>query len=112
MSPRAGVVVKPVDNVSLYGSYSVSYLPSAGDQFSTLAPGTVISEPEKFVNKEVGLKWEINPRLLFTTAVYDLDRTNQRLPDPNNPGFFLLTGRTVTKGFEAAVTGYVTEAWQ
>ena len=112
VSPRAGVIVKPVENVSLYGSYSVSYLPSAGDQFSTLAPGTVIAQPEKFENKEVGIKWEISPRLLFTTAVYDLVRSNQRLPDPNNTGFFILSGRTVTKGFEAAVTGYITEAWQ
>src|SRR6185295_54317 len=36
VSPRLGVVVKPVTQVSIYGSYSVSYLPSAGDQFSSL----------------------------------------------------------------------------
>ena len=42
---RAGVIVKPVENLSIYGAYSVSYLPSAGDQFSTLTPGTAISEP-------------------------------------------------------------------
>lgn len=111
-SPRAGIVVKPLDNVALYGSYSVSYLPSAGDQFSSLSPGTVIADPEKFVNKEVGLKWDISPRLQFNTAVYDLDRTNQRLPDPNHPGFFLLTGATQARGFEAGLVGAVTDAWQ
>src|SRR5262249_54301404 len=88
-SPRFGVVLKPVDNVSIYGSYSISYLPSAGDQFSVLAPGTAIAQPEKFTNEEVGLKWDISPRLQFATAVYDLERTNQRLADPNNPGFFI-----------------------
>ena len=36
VSPRAGVVYKPVEPLSLYGSYSVSYLPSSGDQFSSL----------------------------------------------------------------------------
>ena len=36
VSPRAGIVVKPVGPVSIYGSYSVSYLPSSGDQFSSL----------------------------------------------------------------------------
>jgi catecholate siderophore receptor len=112
VSPRAGVIMKPLENLSIYGSFSVSYLPSAGDQFSTLAPGTVIAEPEKFENKEIGLKWEISPRLMFTTAIYNLDRTNQRLPDPNHNGFFILSGRTETKGFEAALSGYVTEAWQ
>jgi catecholate siderophore receptor len=54
VSPRAGVIIKPVDNVSVYGSYSVSYLPSAGDQFSTLTPGLVVAVPEKFMNNEVG----------------------------------------------------------
>jgi len=112
VSPRAGVVVKPVENVSLDGSYSVSYLPSSGDQFSTLAPGTLIAQPEKFVNKELGAKWDVSPRLQLTTAIYDLDRTNQRLADPNNPGFFILTGATKAKGFEAGANGYLTQVWQ
>jgi catecholate siderophore receptor len=112
VSPRAGVIVKPVENVSIYGSYSVSALPSSGDQFSTLNPGTAIAEPEKFTNKEVGLKWDISPRLMFATAVYDLERTNQRLNDPLNPGFFILSGKTITRGFEASLTGYVTPDWQ
>jgi catecholate siderophore receptor len=112
VSPRAGVVLKPLDNLSVYGSYSVSYLPSSGDQFGALTPGLVIAAPEKFVNKEVGLKYDIVPSLQFTTALYELDRTNQRLPDPNNPGFFILNGATKTRGFESALTGYVTDAWQ
>ena len=36
VSPRVGLVFKPIAAVSIYGSYSVSYLPSAGDQFSSL----------------------------------------------------------------------------
>lgn len=112
VSPRAGIVIKPVENVSFYGSYAVSYLPSAGDQFSTLSPGTLIAEPEKFVNKEVGVKWEIYPRLRFDAAVYDLERTNQRLPDPNRAGFFILSGETRTRGFETSITGYITDLWQ
>jgi catecholate siderophore receptor len=111
-SPRAGVIVKPVENVSLYGSYSVSSLPSSGDQFSTLSPGTLIAAPEKFVNREVGVKWDIMPKLQFTTAVYELDRTNTRLADPSNPGFFILSGATKTRGFEAGLTGSITDAWQ
>jgi catecholate siderophore receptor len=112
VSPRAGIVLKPVDNLSVYYSYSVSYLPSAGDQFSTLSPGLVIAEPEKFVNNEVGLKWVILPRLQLATAIYDLDRTNQRLPDPNNAGFFITSGATKTRGFEASLAGYITDTWQ
>ncbi|MGC2774655.1 MAG: TonB-dependent receptor, partial [Bradyrhizobium sp.] len=104
--------VKPIENLSIYASHSVSYLPSSGDQFSTLSPGTAIAAPEKFVNQEVGLKWDVSPRLQFVTAVYDLDRPNSRLADPSNPGFFLLTGATNAKGIEVGLNGYVTDAWQ
>jgi catecholate siderophore receptor len=34
ISPRAAVIVKPMDNMSLYTAWSVSYLPASGDQFS------------------------------------------------------------------------------
>ena len=35
-SPRLGLVFKPADNLSIYTSYSRSYLPQSGDQFSSL----------------------------------------------------------------------------
>ena len=40
VSPQAAVIVKPIENLSLYYAYSVSYLPAPGDQFSTLSDGT------------------------------------------------------------------------
>ncbi|MEA2869983.1 MAG: catecholate siderophore receptor, partial [Bradyrhizobium sp.] len=112
VSPQAAVIVKPVDNLSIYGAYSISYLPASGDQFSSLTDGTLILEPQKFENTEVGVKWNINPKLLFTTAVYNLNRTNQPIADGNNPGFFFPSGSTLTRGFETSLTGYVTNDWQ
>jgi catecholate siderophore receptor len=112
ISPRAGVIVKPLDNLSFYGSYSISYLPASGDQFSALTDGTLILQPQKFENTEVGVKWNILQRLQFTAAVYDLLRSNQPINDGNNPGFFFPTGSSRTKGFETAVNGYVTNNWQ
>ncbi len=103
VSPQAAVIVKPMENLSIYTAYSVSYLPASGDQFSALTAGTLILQPQKFVNKEVGLKWNINPKLLFTAAVYELNRTGQPIPDPNNPGFSLANGATDIHGFEASL---------
>jgi catecholate siderophore receptor len=111
-SPRAAVIVKPSDNLSFYGAYSISYLPASGDQFSSLNPGTLIIEPQKFENTEVGVKWNIKPKLTFTAAVYELNRTNVPLNDPNNAGFFLLSGKNRIRGFETALNGYVTDQWQ
>jgi catecholate siderophore receptor len=112
ISPQAAIVIKPIDAVSVYTAYSISYLPASGDQFSSLTDGTLILEPQKFENVEIGGKWNINPKLLFSTAVYNLNRTNQPIADGNNPGFFLPSGSTLTRGFEASLTGYVTDQWQ
>jgi len=111
-SPQAAVLVKPRDNVSFYGVYSISYLPASGDQFSALSNGTVILDPQKFENKEIGVKWNPLPHLLYTAAVYQLDRTNVPLADPNNPGFFILSGKNRSRGFETELTGYITPAWE
>jgi catecholate siderophore receptor len=111
VSPRAGIVIKPIDPVSLYGSYSVSYLPSSGDQFSSLTAITQQVKPEKFTNYEVGVKWDTAPGLALTAAVYRLDRTNTRSTDPNDPARIVQTGAQRTNGFEAGVTGAVTPRW-
>jgi catecholate siderophore receptor len=111
VSPRAGLVVKPIEPLSLYGSYSVSHLPSSGDQFSSLTSVTQQAEPEKFSNYEVGAKWDPTPGLSVTTAAYRLDRTNTRATDPNNPARIVQTGSQRTNGYEAGVNGRLTSAW-
>jgi catecholate siderophore receptor len=114
-SPAVAAIFKPLENISLYSAWSVSFLPSTGDQFSALTTGTLILEPQRFDNKEVGLKWNINPKLLLSTAVYQLDRTNQPIPVPNAPtgsGLAIPNGASTVRGFEASLNGYVTDRWQ
>jgi catecholate siderophore receptor len=111
VSPRAGVVIKPLPTLSLYSSYSVSYLPSSGDQFSSLTVVTQQVEPEKVRNYEVGAKWDAKPALSFTTAVYRLDRTNTRATDPNDPTRIVQTGSQRTSGCELGLNGRLTPAW-
>ena len=111
VSPRAGIVLKPMPALSVYSSYSVSYLPSSGDQFSSLTVITQQVEPEKFRNYEVGAKWDVAPALSLTTAVYRLDRTNTRSTDPNDPTRILQTGSQRTNGYELGLNGRITSAW-
>jgi catecholate siderophore receptor len=110
VSPRAAVIVKPVDNLSIYTAYSISYLPSAGDQFSALTTGSALIAPQKFENTEVGVKWNILPRLQYSAAIYQLNRTN--VPLAIGGGLFAISGSNIIKGFETALTGYVTKDWQ
>jgi catecholate siderophore receptor len=110
VSPRVGVIYKPIEPMSLYASYSISYLPSSGDQFSSLDATSAALEPEEFENIEVGLKWDVNDALAFTAAVYQLDRTNTRAPGPT-PGTIVLTGETRSEGVELGLSGSITERW-
>ena len=112
VSPRAGVVIKPIARMSLYGNYSVSYLPSSGDQFASLTTITQQVKPEKFSNYEVGLKWDLTRYLALTTAIFRLDRTNTRSTDPNDPTRIVQTGSQRTNGFETGLQGSLTRHWK
>lgn len=112
ISPRAGVVVKPQEDLSIYTSYSVSFLPGSGDQFSSLTAQIQGLKPESFENYEIGSKWDITPALNVSAAIYQLDRKNTRATDPNNPANFVLTGASRTRGFELGSTGHMNDKWQ
>jgi catecholate siderophore receptor len=74
VSPRLGMIFKPITALSVYGNYSVAYLPSSGDQFSSLTTITQQVKPEKFTNYEVGAKWDVRRNLSLTTALYRQDQ--------------------------------------
>ncbi|HEY1146008.1 MAG TPA: TonB-dependent siderophore receptor [Allosphingosinicella sp.] len=111
-SPRLGVVLKPTETLSFYGNYSRSYLPSSGDQFATLTDETEGLKPERFDNDEVGGKWEPVDGLLATIAVYQLNRTNTRAPNPNGDGTIVLTGAQRSRGIEVGLERNITNRWQ
>jgi len=111
VSPRASVVVKPIAPLSIYGSYSMSYLPSSGDQFSSLTAITQQVKPEQFTNTELGLKWDVHPALSLTTALFRLNRTNTRSTDPTDATRIVQTGATRTNGFELGLNGRIVPRW-
>lgn len=110
-SPRAGIVFKPSASSSIYLSYSRSFLPQSGDQFLTFDATNTTLAPETFDNYEIGAKWDIQPGLTLTTAVYRLDRGNTRAPGPV-PGSIVLTGEQRSSGWELGLAGNVTPKWQ
>ena len=111
-SPRLGLIVKPLENLSIYANYSRSYLPQSGDQFNSLAANTETLEPERFDNYEFGAKWEPVDGLLATVAVYQLDRTNTRVVDPADSSQFLLSGEQRSKGIELGLERSISDNWQ
>ena len=112
VSPRLGLIFKPQENISLYGSYSQSFLPRSGDQFLALTVTQQNLAPEKFTNYELGAKWDVRPNLNMTLAVFQLERSNATTPDPSNPVASINVGTTRTQGVELSVTGNITSSWQ
>ncbi|WP_430387884.1 TonB-dependent receptor [Blastomonas fulva] len=110
-SPRVGLIFKPLEQVSIYASYTKTFLPRSGDQFLTLTPAQATLAPEAFDNYEFGAKWDIAANLRVSAAVFQLDRENGVVVDPANPANSLITGSR-TRGFEAQLTGQVMPGWQ
>ncbi len=111
LSPRAGLIYKPAGNVSVYASYSMSYIPRAGAQLASLNLTNQSLDPEEFENVEVGAKWDVREGLSLTAAVFQLDRSNVVIPDPNTPGESLLVDGQRTEGLELGVSGQLSDRW-
>ena len=110
-SPRAGLVYQPDAIQSYYVSVSRSYQPS-GEVFA-VSPSNQHLEPEETTNYEIGAKWDLlDSRLSLTAAVFRLERTNMKTADPANPNLTVLAGEQRTDGFEATVSGHLTDKWQ
>ena len=109
VSPRAGLIYKPIAPLSLYTSYSQAYVPRAGEQLTSLSVTSSTLDPEKFINTEVGAKWDVNPSLSFTTAIFKLERT--KVVVNTGPGTSELVDGQDTKGIEFGATGRITDAW-
>jgi catecholate siderophore receptor len=110
VSPRLGVIYRPHEPLTLYASYSVSFLPQSGDQFSSLSATSSTLDPEEFENIELGLRWDVSDDLAFTAALYRLDRTNTTAIDPIS-SLTVLTGAQRSEGLELSLVGAISESW-
>ena len=111
VSPRVGAIYKPVEAVSLYANYSVASFPRGGDQLNSLNSVNQGLKPEKFTNYEVGGKWDINPDLMATVALYRLNRTNVAVVNPATGIADQLVDGQRTNGVEIGIGGNVTKSW-
>jgi len=111
VTPRLGFIYKPAENVSIYASYSETFLPRSGDQFLTLNLDTESTRPQFFENREIGLKWDIRPGLALTTAIFELERESFTSIDPEDQTQVIVIEGSTTQGFEAQLTGALTDRW-
>ena len=110
ISPRFGVILKPLETVSVYGSYSITHQPRGGDQLKSLTLSNAALKPEKFTNMEAGVKVDVLDNLSFTTAFFQLDRTNMILSGAA-AGDAILGKGSRTRGVEVGLQGQLTDKW-
>jgi len=108
LTPRVGLLWRPVPALSLYGSYTENF--SASNGFSRQG-GRL--PPESAQQWEVGIKSELlNGKLLATFAYYDLAKQNVAVPDPVNPFFSRTVGELAVRGFEIDIQGELLPGWR
>jgi len=112
LSPRVGFVYKPIEPVSLYTNYSLSYLPRTGEQLTSLTSTNKSFDPEKFTNIELGLKYDLLQSFSISSAIYRLERSKMAIIDPSssNTNIIIVDGQ-VTKGFELGVAGKLFDSY-
>ncbi|WP_375510028.1 TonB-dependent siderophore receptor [uncultured Nostoc sp.] len=111
-SPRIGLVYQPSNSVSLYTSYSKSFVPDFG-----LNPDGAAFEPTKGTQYEAGIKADfLEGRLSATLAAYQITKTNILTTDPDPErgrlGYSIQVGEQRSQGIELDIAGEILPGWK
>lgn len=105
VSPRGGVVWQPIQELSLYGSYSENFGASNGVNNGNPLP------PQTAQQWETGAKTELwGGRFTGTLAYYDLKKQN--LPMQISQGVSRAVGEAESRGIELDLSGEVLPNWK
>jgi catecholate siderophore receptor len=109
ISPRAGLIYKPQDNVSIYVSYSESFLPRSGEQFANINGNNDKLDPNTFESLELGLKWNLSDRLSLSAAVFETDKSSPEVDDSDASKLVVVDSSI--DGFEIQLQGQLNDNW-
>ncbi|GAA6139432.1 TonB-dependent siderophore receptor PiuA [Arenicella sp. 4NH20-0111] len=109
VSPRLGFIYKPQENISVYASYSESFLPRSGEQFANINGDNNRLEPDTFENSEVGIKWDFKSGLSLTAALFENEQNRPVVSDSDASRFDVI--KSEVSGFELQLTGQLTDSW-
>ncbi|WP_088241456.1 TonB-dependent receptor [Calothrix rhizosoleniae] len=106
-SPRIGVVYQPSKEISLYGSYSQSFVPNT----ATTVSGDTL-EPTRGKQFELGVRAELlQGKLTTNLAVFNIVKDNVAAPDPDNTNFSIAVGKQRSQGIELDIIGKIAPGW-
>ena len=113
--PRAGLVYRYNEALSLYGSYTESFKPNSS--IAALSGGQVLDSatlPEQSKAWELGAKWDMDAGISGTLALFDIKKRNVLVAN-----FDALTANTVystagevrSRGVELDISGQLSKRW-
>ena len=116
VTPRFGLLWRPIEEVSLYGSYLENF-GSAGGVSGPAGPTQQILPSETAQQWEVGVKTELfDKRLTATLAYYNLIKQHVGVSDPDPTraalGYRVATGEIRNRGVELDVAGEILPGWK
>ncbi|MDS3862282.1 TonB-dependent siderophore receptor [Thermosynechococcaceae cyanobacterium BACA0444] len=104
VTPRFGLLYRPMPELSLFANYSQSFSPNIG---AVSASGQPLP-PTRGQGFEFGIKTELfQENLLATLTYYDITKQNVVTADPTNLLFSAAVGEQQSQGFEFDVTGQI-----
>lgn len=110
VSPRGGLLWRPVKWLSVFGSYSENFGPS-NNLFNN--PNQRVLPPTLAHQWETGTKTEFfDGRLSASFTYFDLTKTNVPTVDPNDPTLQVATGKQESRGYEFEVAGEILPGWR
>ena len=109
VTPRVGLVFKPLETISIYGSFSESFLPRSGEQFANINGNNNQLDPNTFTNLEAGIKWDFTQGLSLTASVFEIEQSSPQVAD-NNPETLDVIDSKI-EGVEVQLKGLVMDRW-
>jgi len=110
VSPRGGLLWKPLQWLSVYGSYSQNF-GASNNMWS--APGQQLLPPQTAEQWELGAKTEFfGGRLTASYAYFDLTKQNLPVPDPKHYPLMITSGEQESRGHELELAGEILPGWR
>ncbi len=103
VTPRGGLIYKPRENISLYASYSETFLPRSGEQYANINGDADDLDPDEFESREIGMKWDFESGLSLTMAYFENEQTRADIDNDTGENFEV-RGLEVD-GFEVQIEG-------
>jgi iron complex outermembrane recepter protein len=108
ITPTISLIYKPIENLTTYTTYieSLEQGKIVGDTYKN---ANAILDPLISKQYEVGAKYAFNEKVLLSSALFRIEKSNQYSDDGTEFGTYVQDGLEVHEGIELTITGKVTD---